>query len=78
MRDEAHRFAVTYNRKLRRRRTLQSELEQIPGIGVNRRQALLSRFGSVRGIREADAVDIARLRGFSNVLANRVLTYLGK
>ncbi len=78
MRDEAHRFAVSYNRKLRRRRTLQSELDEIPGIGVNRRQALLSRFGSVRGIRAADAVEITRLPGFSDILANRVLTYLGK
>ena len=78
MRDEAHRFAVSYNRKLRRRRTLTSELDRIPGIGDKRRQALLARFGSVRGVRSASQTEIARLAGFSDVLAARVLTYLGK
>ena len=78
MRDEAHRFAVSYTRKLRRRRTLTSELEEIPGIGDKRRRALLTRFGSVRGVRAARASEIARLPGFSDVLATRVLTYLGK
>ncbi len=78
MRDEAHRFAISYNRKLRRRRTLRSELDRIPGIGERRRQALLARFGSVRGVRAASQAEIARLPGFSNVLATRVLTYLGK
>ncbi len=78
MRDEAHRFAISYNRQLRRRRTIQSELEQIPGIGKSRRQALLARFGSVRGVRSASQAEIARLPGFSDVLATRVLTYLGK
>ncbi|MCY4646548.1 MAG: excinuclease ABC subunit UvrC [Gammaproteobacteria bacterium] len=78
MRDEAHRFAVSYTRKLRRRRTLTSELDRIPGIGDKRRQALLTRFGSVRGVRSASRAEIARLPGFSDVLATRVLTYLGK
>ena len=78
MRDEAHRFAVSYNRKLRRKRTLTSELDRIPGIGDKRRQALLARFGSVRGVRSASRAEIARLPGFSDVLATRVLTYLGK
>jgi excinuclease ABC subunit C len=77
MRNEAHRFAVTYNRKLRSKRTLRSELEEIPGIGSSRRQALLTRFGSVRGIKEARPEDIARVPGFSETLAHRVLTYLG-
>ena len=78
MRDEAHRFAISYNRKLRRRRTLRSELDEIPGIGDKRRQALLARFGSVRGLRAASLAEIARLPGFSDVLATRVLTYLGR
>ncbi|CAI8018952.1 UvrABC system protein C [Geodia barretti] len=78
MRDEAHRFAISYNRQLRRRRTIQSELEQIPGIGKSRRQTLLARFGSVRGVRSTSQAEIARLPGFSDVLATRVLTYLGK
>lgn len=78
IRDEAHRFAVTYNRKLRSKRTIRSELEEIPGIGASRRQALLTRFGSLRGVKEARAEDIARVPGFSETLANRVLTYLGR
>ncbi|MBI4540386.1 MAG: excinuclease ABC subunit UvrC [Gemmatimonadetes bacterium] len=78
VRNEAHRFAVLYNRKLRRRRTLWSELSEIPGIGPRRQQALLQRFGSVRSIREARPEEIARLPGFSAVLAHRVLEYLGR
>lgn len=77
IRDESHRFAVTYNRKLRTRRTLASELASIPGVGPSRQKALLTRFGSVRGVREATADDIARLPGFGEGLAHRILTYLG-
>lgn len=76
MRNEAHRFAITYNRKLRTRRTIRSALGDIPGIGPGRQQALLSRFGSVRGVREAGADEVARVPGFSEVLARRVVTYL--
>ena len=77
LRDEAHRFALSYNRKLRSRRTLRSDLSQIPGIGPKRQRLLLSRFGSVRGVRAATAQEIARLPGISESLAVRVLTYLG-
>lgn len=76
IRDEAHRFAITYNRKLRTRRTLQSRLEEIPGIGPSRLNALLSHFGSVKGVRDAGPEEIARLPGFSRTLALRVHTYL--
>ena len=78
IRNEAHRFAVGYNRKLRKRRTLRSELGDIPGIGSTRQKALLSRFGSVPGVRKATEQEIARMPGFSRVLAARVLTYLGR
>jgi excinuclease ABC subunit C len=78
VRNEAHRFAVSYNRKLRRKRTLRSDLGEIPGIGPRRQQALLTRFGSVRGVRAATADEIARVPGFSEALAARILTYLGK
>ncbi len=78
IRDEAHRFAINYNRKLRKKRTIRSELTEIPGIGPQRRRALLTRFGSVRGIREATEEEIGRVPGFSDVLASRVLTYLGR
>lgn len=78
IRDEAHRFALRYNRKLRSKRTLRSDLGDIPGIGPRRQQELLRRFGSLRGVREATREEIARVPGFSEVLASRVLTYLGR
>ncbi|MDT8368348.1 MAG: excinuclease ABC subunit UvrC [Longimicrobiales bacterium] len=77
IRDEAHRFAVSYNRKLRRHRTLRSDLGEIPGVGPRRQQALLSRFGSVRGVRGATEEEIARVPGFSRLLAARIRTWLG-
>ena len=76
VRNEAHRFAVRYNRKLRSRRTVRSALAEIPGIGPRRQQALLSRFGSLRGVKEATAADIGRVRGFSEAMGVKVLTYL--
>jgi excinuclease ABC subunit C len=78
IRDESHRFAVSYNRKLRRKRTIRSDLADIPGIGPNRQRLLLQRFGSVRGVREASPGDIARIPGFSDTLAARISTYLGR
>ena len=78
LRDEAHRFAVAYNRKLRARRTLRSDLGDIPGIGPSRQTTLLKRFGSLQGVREATKEEIARVPGFSEALASRVLTYLGR
>lgn len=77
IRDEAHRFAVRYNRKLRSKRTIRSDLGDIPGIGPQRQRELLRRFGSVKGVREATRDEIARVPGFSEVLASRILTYLG-
>lgn len=78
IRNEAHRFAVRYNRKLRSRRTLRSDLADIPGVGPKRQATLLRRFGSLKGVREATAEEIARVPGFSDALANRILTYLGR
>ena len=75
-RDEAHRFAITYNRKRRSMRTVTSELLSIPGIGPKRRRELLRAFGSVRAVREAREEDIAKLPGFSAVAAKRVLDVL--
>ncbi len=75
-RDEAHRFAVTYNRKRRAMRTITSELLQIPGVGPQRRRALLHAFGSVQGVREASEAEIAKLPGFSVELARRILEAL--
>lgn len=75
-RDEAHRFAHGYNRGLRKRRTLVSELGEIPGVGPVRQRALLEEFGSVRALREAAPDDIARVRGFSEALAGRIKNHL--
>ncbi len=78
VRDEAHRFAVRYNRKLRTRRTVRSGLGDIPGVGPRRQQALLSRFGSLRSVREATPAEIGRIPGFSEAMGARILTYLGR
>ena len=77
IRDEAHRFAVRYNRKLRTKRTLRSQLGDIPGIGPCRQTVLLRRFGSLKGVKSATKEEIARVPGFSETLASRILTYLG-
>jgi excinuclease ABC subunit C len=76
-RDEAHRFAVTYSRQRRSRRTITSQLLTIPGVGPNRRRKLLERFGSVAGVRTATREEIASLPGFSRTLAERILERLG-
>ncbi len=76
LRDEAHRFAHGYNRKLRRRRTLRSELGEIPGIGPVRQQALLTHFGSVRALKAASPEEIARVPGFSERLASTLVHHL--
>ena len=78
MRDEAHRVAHRYNRKLRSKRTLRSDLGDIPGIGAARQRELLRRFGSLKGVREATSEEIASVPGIGRALALRVLTYLGR
>jgi excinuclease ABC subunit C len=75
-RDEAHRFAVSYSRTRRAKRTITSELLAIPGVGPGRRRALLERFGSVAGVRTATRDEIASLPGFSHLLADRIIDRL--
>jgi excinuclease ABC subunit C len=75
-RDEAHRFALSYSRRRRSKRTITSELLTVPGIGPQRRRMLLERFGSVAGVRTATPEEIASLRGFSRALAERVIDRL--
>jgi len=72
VRDEAHRFAITAHRRRRSRNTLRSTLEDIPGIGEKRRQALLMHFGGLRELRQAAAEEIARAPGISRALAQKV------
>lgn len=76
VRDEAHRFAVTYNRKIRSRRTIISGLDGIPGIGPARRELLLREFGSVKRIREASVRELTGIKGISTMLAQRILDQL--
>ncbi len=75
-RDEAHRFAITFNRQRRSMRTLTSELLQIPGVGPTKRRSLLHRFGSLQGVKDATAEDIAALPGFSLASARKILDTL--
>ena len=72
VRDEAHRFAVNYQRNLRGKAMTRSRLEDIPGIGMKRRQALLKRFGSIDAIRNASVDDIAATPGMTRQVAKRV------
>jgi excinuclease ABC subunit C len=72
IRDEAHRFAVTFNRKRRSMRTVTSELLSIPGVGPVKRRQLIQTFGSVQGVRDAALSDIAALPGFTAVSAQRL------
>ena len=76
IRDEAHRFAINYHRRLRRRRSLSSILDEVPGIGPKRKSALIKRFGSIRTLIEADAAEIAEAAGISVASAERVLEHL--
>ena len=77
-RDEAHRFAVTYNRKRRTMRTVTSELLRVPGIGPVKRRQLLQTFGSVQGIREAGVDAVAKMPGFNRARAERLLAALAQ
>ena len=75
-RDEAHRFAVTFQRKRRSVRTITSELLRIPGIGDSKRRQLLISFGSVQAIRDATPEQIAEVPGFSVSSGRRILDAL--
>jgi excinuclease ABC subunit C len=72
VRDEAHRFAITYHRRLRQGKGLSSALDDVPGIGPKRRQALLRHFGSVEAIREASVEELVTVKGMSRDVAERV------
>ncbi len=76
IRDEAHRFAITYHRKLREKRGTASLLDEIPGIGPKRRRALLQAFGSVDAIRQASVDDLVAIPGITRRLAEQVLENL--
>jgi excinuclease ABC subunit C len=76
IRDEAHRFAVEYHRRLRGQQGIASQLDQIPGIGPRRRQVLLKAFGSVEAIREASVEDLAAVPGMTRRVAEQIKSLL--
>ena len=78
IRDEAHRFAITYHRSVRGRRALASVFDEVEGIGPVRKKALLKRFGSVRRIREASVEELAETPGVNLELAERLKSHLAR
>ena len=76
IRDEAHRFAITAHRKRRQKEGLTSRLDVIPGIGPARRRALLKKFGSIEGIKNAPAEEIAEIKGITLEMAQSIKVQL--
>ena len=75
VRDEAHRFAIAYHRKLREKKAVRSELDDIPGIGETRKKALLRHFGSVAKVRQATVEELASVRGMTKGAAEEVTNF---
>jgi excinuclease ABC subunit C len=78
VRDEAHRFANDFNADLRSRKLRESILDEMPGLGSKRRDALLEAFGSIQKLRKATAEQIAEVDGLSAKLAADIVEYLAK
>jgi len=72
IRDEAHRFAITYHRKLRGSQSVRSLLDDVPGIGPRRRKALLAEFGSLDAIRQATIEQLAAVPGMNRRVAEQI------
>jgi len=77
IRDEAHRFAITYHRNVRGKQATVSQIDAVPGIGPARRKALIKTFGSVRGIKAATTEEIAGVPGIDSKLATAIKEHLG-
>jgi len=75
VRDEAHRFAITYHRKLREKRAIKSELDDVPGIGATRKKALLRHFGSLEKIKQATVEELATIPGMAKNAAREIIKY---
>ncbi|MGE5306084.1 MAG: excinuclease ABC subunit UvrC [Alphaproteobacteria bacterium] len=76
VRDEAHRFAITYHKKLRSKQTLYSALDRIPGVGGARKRALLRAFGSIKRIGEASVEELLKLPSMNEKLAREIIDSL--
>jgi excinuclease ABC subunit C len=77
IRDEAHRFAITYHREVRSKRTFRSVLDEIPGIGPKRKKALIRHFGSARAIAAASVEELTAVPGITRDVAERVKEQIG-
>ena len=78
IRDEVHRRAVTYHRKLRNRESSRSLLDEIPGVGPSRKKLLLKKFGHLDAVREASEEELTGIRGINKSLAASIKEYLNK
>jgi len=76
LRDEAHRFAITYHRNLRNKRTTKSAFDDLPGVGPKRKRELLKVFGSAKRVREAPVEQIAAVPGIGRSLAEKIKIHL--
>jgi excinuclease ABC subunit C len=76
IRDEAHRFGVTYHRKLRGQQAIKSNLDEIEGIGPKRRRALLTKYGSLNAIRQASIEELASVPGMNRRVAEELKAQL--
>jgi excinuclease ABC subunit C len=77
IRDEAHRFAITYHRQVRSTKTFRSVLDEIPGIGPKRKKALMRHFGSARAIAAATVEELAAVDGMTRDAAEKVKEHIG-
>lgn len=75
-RDEAHRFAISYHQKLRRKEGIASILDNIPGIGPKRKRALIKQFGSIEAIKKASTEEIGQIESLTSTIAQKVKQYL--
>jgi excinuclease ABC subunit C len=75
IRDEAHRFAVRYHRTLRKKDTIKSELDQIPGIGPQRRRVLIKQFGSIEQIKQTSMLELSKAEGINQKTAEKIYKY---
>jgi len=76
IRDESHRYGITFHRKLRRKKTLASELDRIPDVGPARKKTLLKHLGSLKQIKAANLEQLAEVPGIGTEIAKKIHTFL--
>lgn len=75
IRDESHRFGISFHRKLRNKKTLTSQLDNIPGVGPARKKQLLKKIGSAKKISEASVQELCQVEGIGAELAEQIHSY---